>query len=671
MNLFSKLLGALLLILFSAATQAQNYYICDTGDDANDGKSESKPFKTHTKAMATFNKMFAGDSILYCRGGKFYADTHIRTINTRCGASNVCTIADYGSAEKTKPIIYGVGEIPFNFQNGGDSKPDGGYVLKNLDLIAIEPSDAGIMLYNEVNDLVVDNFHIEGFNIGFYSAGANKSSSSNRKNDRIVLKNSTIINNKRQGWLGGCNDCLIENNHFENNGNLPVYDHNIYIDSPAKEQSFYNQGITIRNNTLTKANIVNGKCSGVSLVVHGIIKDLVIDNNLIKEEAGKVTTDCWGIGVDPGNKLDESFVNVKITNNKLINVGNTGIGCASCVNVLISNNTIIDEGDILRSGISVPNKKSEDSIKSKNVVIENNKIILNHDLGYGINLGGSNPFEVRNNNISTNVAKNRSNCFMLTDANKDINVSNNNCGTHTEVSIIDQIETNPPVEPEPPPSDVVEDVEVVEVEPVDELVASEPSAGPAESDDTENQIVDTELVNENTDVVTNPTDNVQTPSTGNAGNDGSPNDFTTTQPPVSKVANTVTNGSKISVNEQQAYDDGSTSLTNNKPRNAAGGSSSGGGSSKSKTSSTSDNDLAVTDDVISYTTPVTSVDTSTSAMSVESEQMDISNGLPKTDTESSKYSVKVKDVIEASRNDVEITDVTQCRAYAAGKCLMK
>jgi hypothetical protein len=269
------------------------------------------------------------------------------------------------------------------------------------------------------------------------------------------------------------------------------------------------------------------------------------------------------------------------------------------------------------------------------------------------------------------VAKNRSNCFMLTDANKDINVSNNNCGTHTEVSIIDQIETNPPVEPEPPPSDVVEDVEVVEVEPVDELVASEPSAGPAESDDTENQIVDTELVNENTDVVTNPTDNVQTPSTGNAGNDGSPNDFTTTQPPVSKVANTVTNGSKISVNEQQAYDDGSTSLTNNKPRNAAGGSSSGGGSSKSKTSSTSDNDLAVTDDVISYTTPVTSVDTSTSAMSVESEQMDISNGLPKTDTESSKYSVKVKDVIEASRNDVEITDVTQCRAYAAGKCLMK
>lgn len=683
MKLSSKLVGALLLILFSAVSQAQNYYICDTGDDANLGKSEAKPFKTHTKAMEVFNKMSAGDSILYCRGGTFNADTFTRISNSKCRADKVCTIADYGSEKLAKPIIYSDGQTPFNFQNGGDSRPDGGYVLKNIDLIG-ENRGNGIMLYNEVNDLVVDNLHIEGFVIGFYAAGANKAASGNRANNRLVLKNSTIINNRKQGWLGGCNDCLIENNHFEGNGTEAVFDHNIYIESPIKEQSFYNEGITIRGNTLTKSAYVNEKCSGVSLVAHGILKDLVIENNYIKEYLGKVTEHCWGIGIDPGNNLDESFIGLRISNNKLVNVGNTGIGCASCVNVLIKNNTIIDEGEVLRSGIAVPNKKSEDSVKSNNVIIENNKIILNHELGYGINLSGSNQFVVRNNDISTNKLKSRSRCFMLTDGNSDNDTSDNTCGNHTTVSIIDPDVSQPPEEQQDDslPSDVVdkEQEETLPVHPGENTNTVEMDLDA--TDEPDSQTVEPGFVN---DAVS---ENAQTPEIDRPSGNLSGGTFEVTvdnsdfQTVESAPANNALYGREQTSEMVQSSDDltsntGENSIASSdgvKPRKAAsnGGSSSGGGaSSKSSRNSSSnmsslDEMTDISDNIAFFETspPVKNslnISTSTETMFQESET--IQNSSPSI--------TKMKDVLQASQEDLSNIDSTQCRASANGKCLMK
>lgn len=637
MNLLSKLLGAFLLILFSVTAQAQNYYVCDTGDDTNTGKSETKPFKTHTKAMSIFSKLNAGDNILYCRGGKFYADTFTRIANTKCGAQNVCTIGDYGTESEPKPIIYAVGQTPFNFQNGGDSKPDGGYVVKNLNLIASEKSGAGIMLYNDVDDIVIDNVQIEGFNVGVYSAGANNPSSGNQANDRVVLKNSRILNNKKQGWLGGCNDCLIENNHFENNGTLAVFDHNIYIDSPIKKQNFYNQGITVRGNTLTKSNMVDGQCSGVSLVVHGIIKDLVIDNNTIKEEVGKVSAHCWGIAVDPGNALDESFVGVKITNNKLINVGNTGIGCASCVDVLISNNTIIDEGNVLRSGIAIPDKKSEDTIKSKNVVIENNKIILNHELGNGMILGGSNPFIVRNNDISTNELMSGSNCYVLKDANKNTDITKNICGTHLKVVINDLFEEDVASTP----------TEVTE----EENVSSTPTPTEVVEEEVVLQPDDVELGEEN-EFSNEVVDNSQTTSRG--------------------TVSTISDDGSSSVSDITFEDDNEQQLlsTGGKLNNRSSGGGSGGGSSKSKTSATStsadnQNDYQLNDDIAYFET----IQPSTNKTNRQISEPLITES--KTIQNSSPSITKMRDVIQAKQEDLSTIDPIQCRASANGKCLMK
>src|SRR5690606_4641636 len=145
--------------------------------------------------------------------------------------------------------------------------------------------------------------------------------------------------------------CLIENNYFENNGTHPSLDHNIYLaqkDVPAR-------GIIIRNNTLYRSAIVDAKCQGVSLVGHGLLEDVLIENNVVKEDAGKVTGGCWGISIEPGyNKVDESFRNIVIRNNKIINVGGNAIGCASCDGVVVEGNEIIDEVKMLTAGIKIP-----------------------------------------------------------------------------------------------------------------------------------------------------------------------------------------------------------------------------------------------------------------------------------------------------------------------------
>jgi Right handed beta helix region len=442
MKNFLILIATTFLTLASSSLLAQNYYFCDSGNDNNDG-SKSSPFKSYEKAMNTFNSMSGGDSVLLCRGGVFPITSGKIVYNKNCSATSACTLADYGDATLNRPQISATSTSVFFFKTPG---PDGGYNFKNLILISpiSKNKKAGIFLYNDVDDVTVNNVHIEGFRHGVHSAGSVASSSGNRANDRIVLKNSTIINNYDQGWLGGCNDCLVENNQFENNGFASkIFNHNIYISSPVKEQSFSNSNMTFRGNTLYKSAIVDGKCSGVSLVAHGILKNLTIENNLIKEDNGKTTPHCWGIGIDPGNKLDESFTNVIVRNNKLLNMGNTAIGCSSCDGLLIEGNTIIDENEILSGGIVVPTKHDE-GVLTDNVKIRNNTIIMsimNKSNSTGIKIGGENQFSVTNNIISRPQGSNSTSCISKRGANINTDTSSNICKFHTSLNVNYQSES--------------------------------------------------------------------------------------------------------------------------------------------------------------------------------------------------------------------------------------
>ena len=356
-----------------------NYYICDDGDDTNNGLSPDTPWKTFDKGIKNFSKLNAGDSIKLCRGGEFYLEDGGWLYNRRCLAEKPCTITDYlpSSLENgERPIIISpTGNTILNFMDGGAADPDGGYVVKNIILQATQAGKgkAAIFLFNDVDDVIMENLKIEGFGTGIQSAGGSTPGpESNITNERIVLRNSEIINNYNFGWLGGCSDCVIDSNVFDNNGfRRAIFNHNIYFSG----KHVVSRNVVISNNHLTKSAIVDGKCQGVSLVVHGVVENIRIENNLIQEEINKAHQTCWGIAVDPGWKSEERFENVVIKKNTLINTGNVAIGCGSCVNVLIEDNMILHGQEFSASAIKIPTG-TEDSVKSSGFTIRNNTIVL-------------------------------------------------------------------------------------------------------------------------------------------------------------------------------------------------------------------------------------------------------------------------------------------------------
>jgi hypothetical protein len=439
-----NILGFSLFLTISNTLFAETYYVCNVGgNDGNNGTSIATPFETFDKAREKFETMNGGDSVLLCRGGVFPtgAGQGAKSIdNYSCSAElgKQCTMSDYGDPTLRRPLIQVSNGYGLNFEDGGPPNADGGYIISNLILMLVEAEGftAGIRFYNDVNDVVLDNLHIEGFSIGVTSAGANPlpQPGADREQNRITLRNSVIINNESQGWLGGCDDCVIENNYFENNGFARArLDHNIYLASSA---DLAVNNMIVRGNTLYKSTHIDGQCQGVSLVAHGEFDGLVIEDNLIKEDVGAVTHFCWGISVDPGYVKEETFKNIIIRNNRLMNVGNVGIGCASCDGVLIEGNVLIDQASVLTHGVRVP-VRAEDSLKSKNVTIRGNDIILSHEGAVGVTVGGVNPFIVSQNMISQPTTTNADSCFIKTDANANTDTTNNTCNRHTEIVMND------------------------------------------------------------------------------------------------------------------------------------------------------------------------------------------------------------------------------------------
>lgn len=415
----------------SLVANAQNIYFCASGSDKNNGKSEAAPFKSVEKLFEVFNWMDAGSSILLCRGGRFEFSQSKKLFNYRCTAEKPCTISDYGDKNSPRPELHYTGtHSGLWFSDAPKYRADGGYNISNIKLTSEQREGFAIFIADVVNDFHVDNVHVEGFAIGFHSAGSGPNPFTNRMHDRVSLTNSKIINNSKQGFLGACNDCLIENNIFENNGYArAIFHHNIYIGSPSSKRY---QNMTIRNNKLYQSAMFGGRCMGTSLSAHGNIDNLIIEDNEIREDNNAVHGYCYGINVAPGygEKVDESFKNVVIQRNKLINLGAVAIGCTSCDGVKILDNTIIDYSSVMKRGIAVP-ERTEESVKSNDVLIANNKIFMVNSTGAAIRLGGENIYQVNNNKIRVPDATLIENCFKLTDANSNTDMSTNECFSHS------------------------------------------------------------------------------------------------------------------------------------------------------------------------------------------------------------------------------------------------
>ena len=714
MGLFAKLLSFFLFLIYSAVSHAQTFYVCDsTGSDSHLGRSEAMPFKTYAKAMANFNKLTEGGSILFCRGETFNVEKVPNLANTKCRSSAPCTIGAYGDESLARPIILTNGTHAINFENGGDARQDGGYRVENLTLMSTRAGGAGIRLYNDVDDVTISNVHIEGFNIGVQAAGSNKvavGNAANGMNDRLVIQNSTIIRNAKQGFLGSCNDCDIENNIFENNGRKALLDHNIYL----AHTGTHAKGIRIRNNALYKSAIVNGKCEGVSLVGHGHLEDVLIEGNLINEDLGKASAACWGVSIDSGySKVDESFRNIVIRNNKIINVGGHAIGCASCDGVVIEGNEILDEGKVTFVGIKVP-VRTEDTLKSRNIKVLNNKIVLSHESSSGVWLGGESLPIVAGNEVSLPITA-RSNCVSLNQASINSDISTNVCTRHNGVTIIDNriqpeksstTEGSQASETEPAESQSASDVTIIDNAPQPEQPVTAGNSQVVESGSAESQSASDVTVFDNksqfeksitvensqaveTELVESQFVSNEQLSDGTSGHvESLANASVSSEQPVqeesladeiekkdldgvdeyamlsSSVQNETSATNKKNGRGASDIKQGLESATSPRSKQAYGGA---GGGSSSKTLAKSQSNEQLTDEGGAYfETIVQSVGRSTGKHVFGNGDIEVS-----TIQNASPSIIKMKDVIQASQEDLSEIEPDLCRASAHGKCLMR
>jgi len=393
-----------------AYESAQNYFVCDCatdadpdcapGDDANDGATTGTAWRTYEKARSEFGNLSADSSIRFCRGGAFdLTSAGDRWVNYNCTAANPCTVSDYtpswGSGDEGRPLLGKTAGHAFRLGEYGDAVHDEGYVFENLDLrcTACEADNGyGFFLHSDVDDVTIDNVRIDGFDIGVYLGGSNPCSSDpdcDAHNDRLTLQNCTILNSLSHGFLGGGDDLVIRDCYFENNGTTSIYDHNIYLSDADIYPGGVSgaTGIRIIGNELYRSAIDgDGDCAATSLVAHGNLTDLLIEDNVVREGVGRAKNVCWGISVDAGYATPERFEDVRIRGNKVINVGSVAIGISACVGCLIENNVVIHEQAFGVTAIAVPDTgQGSGDAQTTGAIVRNNSIyVTSPDWGIGI-----------------------------------------------------------------------------------------------------------------------------------------------------------------------------------------------------------------------------------------------------------------------------------------------
>lgn len=379
---------------------ATTYYVCDNasgadpncipGNDSNPGTSIDAPWQSIAKVMTVFNSLEAGDQILFAKGGAWTDASFSNIFNFNASAENPIIFDSYAPSwgGTAKPILTEsrAGINLFNFADGGNADHDEGYTVRNLDLRGEGTGQWAIFAYNDADHITLDNLDISGFGIAIHCAGSNTPNpGADGQNQYMKVLNSTIINCYDQGFLGGGDYLQIENCYFENNGfSQSVLNHNIYVSS--------GNDVIIRNNELYQSAVVNGIADGVSLVVHGMHSNLLIEGNYIHEDPGYVNGNAWGIAVDPGGYgYPEGSTGLIIRGNFLENMFNTGIAITSCPGAIIENNIIINENASDFRAIVAPNRmRDDDDLLMTNLTVRNNSIYLRNASIYSeaIEVGG-------------------------------------------------------------------------------------------------------------------------------------------------------------------------------------------------------------------------------------------------------------------------------------------
>ena len=259
---------------------------CRAGDDAASGSDPEHALRTVEAAAAKFNAMRGGGTVALCRGGSFRVSSRLESRELRM--QHVVPV----HAPRLRAGRVGSPPAPrllatndaIAFIEGGAANRDGGYRVRNVDLVG-QRAGTGIFVFNDVSDLDVCNVTIRGFQIGMHVAGANAPDltgqdgpASDGRNRGIRLRGSRIEENFDMGYLGSCIECAVESNVFRGNAKAgTVLNHPIYFDTDGSGERI------VGNVLLESVHDRRGHCNGVVIVAHGRHDGITIEDNAIYE----------------------------------------------------------------------------------------------------------------------------------------------------------------------------------------------------------------------------------------------------------------------------------------------------------------------------------------------------------------------------------------------------
>lgn len=394
--------GALLwLLLFAGSACAADYYACDcaagaasgciAGSDAASGTSPATAWRSYDRAQDAWSGLAAGDTLRFCRGGVFPITGSTRWVNVQCRAAQPCTVmaytADWSQGGEDLPRLERASGDAISLENGGDARHEEGYVFRGLELACTTCAGqgSGVFIYNDVDDVRLEDLRIRGFGVGVFHGGsracAADAAGCDARNARLSLRGSDIRDNDVQGFLGAGDDLLIDGNRFDGNGRSGILEHNVYISGDASR-------VTVSRNELYRSAARTGRCEGASLVAHGSLTDLLIEGNFLHEDVGAASPSCWGINISPAYASGETFLRTVVRGNRLHNLGNAAIALTSCVDCVVENNVILHDQPFGITAIyaSALNHEPNDSTLQR-LRVRNNSIQVGTAGGVGIRIG--------------------------------------------------------------------------------------------------------------------------------------------------------------------------------------------------------------------------------------------------------------------------------------------
>lgn len=328
---------------------------CIIGNDANDGLSPQTPKRTF--AGFSWNALPAGTNVLLARGGSWDLGMTILENNNVTPVAPL-VIRAYGTGptpllRATANIIFQIGGLYNNQTN------DGGYVIRDLHLDGLGTADWGFWFVQNVTGVHLFHVEIQGFELGLHASNGTPHGVNN-----LTLESSYIHHNSGMGFLGSPRDSLIENNVFEaNNFSGSGLNHAIYF------SNFTNT--TIRANRFVRNSVVNGRCTGGNVTIHGVVDGLVLEDNQIIQDAGD--GGCYGFSITAGYSTAERFDNVVVRNNFVKDTGNCAVCIDSAPGALVEGNVSVKTGGDWHAAVLNPPNGAEDVVTSGATVRNNTR----------------------------------------------------------------------------------------------------------------------------------------------------------------------------------------------------------------------------------------------------------------------------------------------------------